>query len=150
MATTTRTRSTTSANGSGASNAVEKVKETGATAARRAKGPMLAAGATAAGVAGGLVLGSRLASRRSGLKALLTPRPRVLGVPVGHKSSVVKTAEALGQMARGLSSATGKVSETTDEVRQVREQLDRTNRQSPVEVLLDGLTHRRGGHKAES
>jgi hypothetical protein len=150
MATTTRTRATTSANGSGASNAVEKVKETGATAARRAKGPMLAAGATAAGVAGGLLLGSRMASRRSGLKALLTPRPRVLGVPVGRKSGVVKTAEALGQMARELGSATGKVSETTDEVRQVREQLDRANRQSPIEVLLDGLTHRRGGHKAES
>lgn len=150
---TAKTTSAPSANGSAADTAVTKAKEAGdsvATAARKAKGPMLAAGATAAGLAGGLALGSRMASRRTGLRALVGPRRRILGVPVGPKSGAAKAAEALGRVARELGSATSQVSETTDEVRQVREQLDRANRQSPVEVLLDGLTHRRGGHKAES
>lgn len=145
---------TTSANGSAAASTVSaKAKQTGgsvATAARRAKAPMLAAGATAAGLAGGIYLGSRMPHRSRGLGALVTPRRRVLGIPLGHKSGLVKTAEALGRVARELGAATNQVSSTTDEVRQVREQLDKTNRQSPVEVLLDGLTHRRGAHKRES
>jgi hypothetical protein len=62
----------------------------------------------------------------------------------------VRTTEALGKVARELSSATSQVSATTDEIRHVREQLDKANRQSPLEVVLDGLTHRRGAHKRES
>jgi hypothetical protein len=34
--------------------------------------------------------------------------------------------------------------------RELRQQLEQLNRRSPVEVLLDGLTHRRGAHKNES
>jgi len=149
----TRTRSTQAANGSSASSAVAKAKDTGdsiATAASKAKGPMLTAGATAAGLAGGLVLGSRARSKSRGVTALLAPRRRVLGVPVGRKNGVVRTAKALGQVARELSSASNQVSAATDEVRQVREELEKTTRRSPIEVLLDGLTHRRGAHKRES
>ena len=101
----TKTRSTPAANGSSASSAVSKAKETGdsiATAARRAKGPMLTAGATAAGLAGGLVLGSRAKSKRHGVAALLAPQRKILGVPVGRKNGVVRTAKALGQVAREL------------------------------------------------
>jgi hypothetical protein len=147
---TTRTTSGPSANGSGA---VARAKEAGdsvATVARKAKRPMLTAGATAAGLAGGLALGAGMASKRRGLAAFAAPRRRVLGVPIGRKSGVERTAEALGRVARELSSATNQVSATTDEVRQVREQLDKANRQSPLEVVLDGLTHRRGAHKRES
>ena len=149
----TKTRSTQAANGSSASSAVTKAKDTGdfvATAARKAKGPMLTAGATAAGLAGGLVLGSRARSKSRGVTALLAPQRRVLGVPVGRKNGVVRTAKALGQVARELSSASNRVSAATDEVRQVREELEKTTRRSPIEVLLDGLTHRRGAHKRES
>jgi hypothetical protein len=149
----TKTRSKPSAKGTTASSAVAKAKEAGdsvATAGRRAKGPMLTAGATAAGLAGGLALGSRMTSRRRGLGALLAPRRKVLGVPLGRKHGVVRTAEALGQVARGLRSATNHVSATTDDVHEIREQLDKANRQSPLEVVLDGLTHRRGAHKRES
>ena len=149
----TKTRSTQAANGSPASSAVAKAKDTGdsiATAARKAKGPMLTAGATAAGLAGGLVLGSRARSKSRGVTALLAPQRRVLGVPVGRKNGVVRTAKALGQVARELSSASNQVSAATDEVRQVREELEKTTRRSPIEVLLDGLTHRRGAHKRES
>jgi hypothetical protein len=148
----TKTRSRPSANGTPASSAVAKAKEAGdavATAGRRAKGPMLTAGAAAAGLAGGLALGSRNWKRR-GLGALLAPRRKVLGVPFGRKNGVVRTAEGLGQVARGLRSATKQVSATTDDVHEIREQLDKANRQSPLEVVLDGLTHRRGAHKRES
>jgi hypothetical protein len=149
----TRTQSTQATNGSSASNAVATAKDTGdsiATAASKAKGPMLTAGATAAGLAGGLVLGSRARSKSRGVTALLAPRRRVLGVPVGRKNGVVRTAKALGQVARELSSASNQVSTATDEIRQVREELEKTTRRSPIEVLLDGLTHRRGAHKRES
>ena len=149
----TKTRSTQAANGSSAPSAVAKAKDTGdsiATAARKAKGPMLTAGATAAGLAGGLVLGSRARSKSRGVTALLAPQRRVLGVPVGRKNGVARTAKALGQVARELSSASNQVSAATDEVRQVREELEKTTRRSPIEVLLDGLTHRRGAHKRES
>jgi hypothetical protein len=149
----TKTRSTQAANGSSAPSAVAKAKDTGdsiATAARKANGPMLTAGATAAGLAGGLVLGSRARSKSRGVTALLAPQRRVLGVPVGRKNGVVRTAKALGEVARELSSASNRVSAATDEVRQVREELEKTTRRSPIEVLLDGLTHRRGAHKRES
>ena len=102
-----------------------------ATSARRAKGPVLTAGAAAAGLAGGVALGMRIGAKR---------RP----------SGVAGFARAFGKVARELGSATSQVSATTDELRQVREELDRANRRSPVEVLLDGLTHRRGAHKRES
>ena len=111
---------------------------------------MLTAGATAAGLAGGLLLGSRARSKRRGMAALLAPRRRVLGVPVGRRNGAVRTARALGRVARELSSATNQVSATTDELRQVREELEKTTRRSPIEVVLDGLTHRRGAHKRES
>lgn len=149
----TKTRSTPSVNGSAASTAVARAKEAGGsvtTAARRAKGPMLAAGATAAGLAGGLALGSKMSSKRSGLGALLSPRRTVLGVPVGRKSGLIKTAEALGKAAHEVGSARKQVSATTDDVHEIREQLEQGNRRSPVEVLLDGLTHRRGAHRQES
>ncbi len=149
----TKTRSTQSSNGSGASSAVAKAKDAGGsvtTAAKRVRTPVLAAGATAAGLVGGAVLGSRMASRRRGLAGLLRPQRKVLGVPVGRKSGLEVTASALGKVAKELGSVAGKASDTTDDVRQVREQLDRLNRQSPVEVLLSGLTHRRGAHRRES
>lgn len=153
MAAATKAKSTPSANGGPASSAVAKAKETGdsiATAARKAKGPMIAAGATAAGLAGGLALGSRATAKRRGVSALLAPRRRVLGVPVGRQNGVMRGAKALGRVARDLSSATEQVSSTTDDIREIREQLDKVNRRSPLEVALDGLTHRRGAHKRES
>ena len=152
MAATTKTRSRPSTNGGSASSAGAKVKEAGGTVAstaRRARGPMLAVGATAAGLAGGMALGSRMASKRRGLGGLLAPRPRVFGVPVGPKSGLVRTAEVVGKAARELSSVTSRVSDTTDDVHQIREQLEMANRRSPLEVVLDGLTHRRGAHKHE-
>jgi hypothetical protein len=148
----TRTGSTPSANGSAAQAAGAKAKEVGgaaASAARDARGPLIAAGAAAAGLAGGLAIGARRSSKRSGLGAFLSPRRTVLGVPLGRKSGLLRAAEALGDGARHLSAATGRVSDTTDDLHQIREQLELVNRRSPLEVVLDGLTHRRGAHKNE-
>jgi hypothetical protein len=147
----TRTRSSASTDGNAAAGPVTKVRQAGDTvtqAAGRAKGPLVVAGTTAAALAGGLVLGSQLGSKRRGVLPLR--RRKILGLPVGRKSGLEQLAEALGQVANGLGSATQKVSSTTDDVHQIREQLERTNKQSPIEVLLDGLTHRRGAHKQES
>ena len=148
----TKTRSGQSTNGNAASSTGAKVKEAGgavASTARRVRAPVLAAGATAVGLAGGMALGSRMASKRRSLGALLAPRPRVLGVPLGPKSGLVRTAEAVGKAAKGLSSVGHQLSDTKDEARQIREHLEQANKRSPIEVVLDGLTHRRGGHKLE-
>ena len=130
MATATKSKRATSAGGNGASSAVAKAGGSVSSAARSAKTPVLTAGAAAAGLAGGLVLGSRLKLRR--------------------KTGVQTTLELLGKAAKELGSVTKQVSSTTDDIRQVREELEQANRRSPVEVLLDGLTHRRGAHRRES
>jgi hypothetical protein len=146
----TRTRSAPSSNGSAAHSAVEKAKEAGSsvtTAARNAKVPMLAAGATAAGLAGGLALRSRMTSKRAGLGARLHSRRTVLGVPVGRRSGLIKTAQALGKVASEMSSARNQASVATDDIHQIREHLERENRRSPIEVVLDALTHRPGTRK---
>ena len=135
MATATRSGSAASSNGSGV--------------VAKAKGPALAAGAAAVGLAGGLAMGSHIGGRHRGLSRLVAPRRTVLGVPLGRKSGLRRTVETLGKAAQGIGSATRRVSSTTDDIRQVREELERANRQSPVEVLLNGLTHRRGAHKQE-
>jgi hypothetical protein len=96
-------------------------------ASEKSRGPLMAAGAAAVGLAGGLALGSR---RR--------------------KSTAVRALEVLRDGAKHLNSATAQMSGTTEDVREIREQLDRVNRKSPLEVALDGLTHRRGAHKRES
>jgi hypothetical protein len=75
--------------------------------------------------------------------------PRVIAV----SSTVGRAKEAgdtLTAAARTAKRPTNQVSSATDEIRQVREQLDKANRQSPLEVVVDALTHRRGAHKHES
>lgn len=141
------TRSKPSTNGGGPSSSpVEMAKHAGTaatTAARQVRGPALAA---AAGIAGGLAIGTRIGSKRRGL---LARRPRVLGVPIGPKPGALRMAEALRDGAKHLGSAADQVSNSPGEVRQIREQLEQGNRRSPIEVVLDGLTHRRGAHRKE-
>jgi hypothetical protein len=86
---------------------------------------MLAAGAAAAGLAGGLAIGARLGRKRSRAHAL---------------------ADGLRRAVATMDKASG----AAEDVRSLRQQLESLNRRSPVEVLLDGLTHRRGAHRAET
>ena len=131
---TNRTRSrATASNGRGAASPIAGARATGNTvakAARGARGPALTAGATAAGLAGGFALGSWRASKT---------RP-----------GTGKLARAVAQLAKELGSLTSEVASTGDDARELRQLLKQANRRSPVEVLLDGLTHRRGAHKNES
>jgi hypothetical protein len=109
--------------GSRSSNgALDRAKDAGGGVvgrARRAGRPALAAGAAAAGLAGGFVLGSRLSfgRRRSG---------RTLALAGAKRFAVVA----------------GKASNTADDIHAIRRELENANRRSPIEVLLDGLTHR--------
>jgi hypothetical protein len=124
MAATQARRRAHSGNG-----ALDKAKEAGgsvAGTAPRAGKPALAAGAAAAGLAGGLVLGSRVrfGRRRAGAALALAGAKRFAAVA-------------------------GKASRTADDIRAIREQLENANRRSPIEVVLDGLTHRPGTSKRE-
>ena len=144
----TRTRSSQSPNGTIAKPAA-KAKQAGesvAEAAGRAKGPLAAAGVTAAALAGGFALG-RAGGKRGGL---LPRRRKVLGLRIGPKTGLERSADVLEKLAEGLGAAAGKAGSTTDDVQKIREELEHANRRSPVEVLLDGLTHRRGAHKREN
>lgn len=98
-----------------------------AYAARRTKGPALASGVAMAGLAVGTALGSKLRSHR---------RPQLLGVPMPRASELKSGAKQAARAGRW-------VAETQDDVRAVREQAQESRRQSPIEVLLTGLTSRR-------
>jgi hypothetical protein len=132
------TRRTTETWTQRAGNTVERAaKSTGQAvgqAASKVKGPAIAGGAALAGLAGGLALaGSRARSRR------------VLGVPVPRRDRLAKTGKSLGQVAGQVGSASRQLALLTEEVRRTREQAERENRRSPVEVLLSGLTNRKLG-----
>ncbi|MDP9136478.1 MAG: hypothetical protein M3N56_16810, partial [Actinomycetota bacterium] len=91
-----------------------------------------------AGLAGGLLIGSRVTSGRG-----LFGRRRT------------GTVVALAAGARRAAAMAGKASNTADDIRAIREQLENANRRSPIEVVLDGLTHRprtglSSGHVARS
>jgi hypothetical protein len=121
-ATKARTRAGSSSNG-----AVTKAKQAGdsvAGTASRVAGPALAAGAAGvAGLAGGLLIGSRR-RRKTGAALAIASAKRFVAVA-------------------------GKASNTADDLRAIREQLENANRRSPIEVVLDGLTHRPGTGKRE-
>ena len=119
-ATRARTRSASHSNGT-APGAV-------ADAARKAGKPGLAAGAAAAGLAGGLLLGSRL-----GGSGLLVRRRSSRALALAGAKRLAKTAV--------------RASNTADDIHAIREQLEQANNRSPIEVLLDGLTHRPGTKK---
>jgi hypothetical protein len=145
---TARTRAPDSPNGAIA-KPVAKAKRAGESvteAAGKAKGPLTAAGATAAALAGGFLIG-RAGGKRGGL---LPRRRKVLGVRIGPKTGFERTADVLEKLADGLGSVAGQAATTSDDVKKVREEIELLNRRSPVEALLDGLTHRRGAHKRES
>ena len=96
-------------------------------AAQRAKGPALAGGIAAAGLAAGTVLGSKLRAHR---------RPRVLGLPMPRAGELKSGAGHVMRAGRW-------VVEMQSDVRAVRAQAEQSRRQSPIEVLLTGLTSRR-------
>jgi hypothetical protein len=112
--------------GNGAVTTAKHAGDAVADTARRAGKPALAAGAAAAGLAGGLLVGARIGAG-SGL--LVRRRSR-------------KALAVAG--AKRLAATAVKASSTADDIHALREHVETLNRRSPIEVLLDALTHRRG------
>jgi hypothetical protein len=97
-----------------------------AKAPRLIRNPAVAGGAAAAGMAAGTALGVILRGHR---------RPRVMGVPMPRGKEVKEGARQAVRAGRWLY-------EVQTDVRLLREQAERSRRQSPIEVLLSGLTSR--------
>ena len=130
--------------------AVPSVKDAGdalVSTAQRVPAPVRTAGLAAAGLAGGLAISSALAARRGGL--LRAGRHTVLGLPVGRKRTSATTIKAVAKGAKRLGALGDQAARTADDLRAIRLQLEQANRRSPIEVVLDGLTHRRGAHRLE-
>jgi hypothetical protein len=100
--------------------AVSSEQDESGGARKAATLPLVAGGAAAAGLAAGSVLGAKLRRRK---------RPRVLGIPMPRGSELKAGAECVANAQRDLSLG--------------RAQADESQRLSPIEVVLAGLTSRR-------
>jgi hypothetical protein len=115
-----------------AGQAAESTAKNVGSTAKNLKTPMIAGGAALGGLAGGLAV----AARRNG-------RRKVLGVAMPRRSNAVSTTKNLASMAQQVALASQRLGELTTEVRRVREEAGKSQRRSPVEVVLEGLTSRR-------
>lgn len=97
-----------------------------AAAAQRLPRPAIAGGAAAAGLAAGTALGAILRAHR---------RPRLMGLPLPRGKEIRDGARQAVRAGRWLY-------EVQTDVNLLREQAQQTRRQSPIEVLLSGLTSR--------
>jgi hypothetical protein len=95
-----------SSNGSSANGAVSAVTGSIGSAAQKATTPLVAGGAAAAGLIGGMVLGRRV----------LGPRRTVLGIPVSRKGL------SLQPVAKEVHKAGKQIGRLTDELAQARKQ----------------------------
>jgi hypothetical protein len=96
------------------------------SAAKKAKTPIVAGGAAAAGLATGTTLGVLLRGSR---------RPRVLGMPMPRGNEMKAGAKKALRAGRWLY-------DMETDLRLLREHAEHSRRQSPIEVLLSGLTSR--------
>ena len=97
-----------------------------AASAQRLPRPAIAGGAAGAGHAAGTALGAHQRAQR---------RPRLMGVPLPRGKEVKDGAQHAVRAGRWLY-------EVQTDVNLLREQAQQTRRQSPIEVLLSGLTSR--------
>jgi len=137
---TSRRRNGSSGNGAGsARKAIESTAKQAGSAmsdtghsvgqmARKARTPLLAGGAAVAGAAGGLALGARQA-RKS--KMMRRPMVKV------DSHDLARAAKNVGRFGVEMG-------ELASELRKNREETDSARRRSPIEVVLQGLTTRRG------
>ena len=109
-----------------AGHSVSEAGRNAGRAASKAKGPLLAGGAAAAGAAAGLAVGAN-----RGRKRKVRRRP-VMKI---RSKDLAKATRDVGRF--GVD-----VGQLASELRRTREQANSAKRRSPVEVLLDGLTHR--------
>jgi hypothetical protein len=105
---------------------VSRATSTIGSAAKKAKTPLVAGGAAAAGLATGTALGALLRGSR---------RPKVLGVPMPRADEMKTGAKKAARAGRWLY-------DMETDLRLLREHAEHSRRQSPIEVLLSGLTSR--------
>jgi hypothetical protein len=121
---------------SGVSEGAQNAGQAIGTAASKAKVPAAAGGAALAGLVGGVAIATRGGRRK------------VLGVPIpGTRRPLVKMKIKSPRRKAGtkdLVKAGGQMADLANEVRLARQQLDSNRRRSPIEVVLEGLTARRG------
>jgi hypothetical protein len=110
----------------GSKSRIAGVTNTIGSTAKKAKTPLVAGGAAAAGLAGGTVLGALLRGSR---------RPRVLGMPMPRTDEMKAGARKAARAGRWLY-------DMETDLRLLREHAEHSRRQSPIEVLLSGLTSR--------
>jgi hypothetical protein len=117
--------------GSAVGSAAGKAGDSVGTVAQKAKTPAIVGTAVAAGLASGVALGSR---------GLL--RPKVGGMRLGRRGSTIRAvAHEMQQVGKEIGKAGFRlgVGDVNVEVQRGRGE----NRDSPLEVLLHGLTSRR-------
>jgi hypothetical protein len=124
-------RSASRSSSNGSSRASSKVARTKATrtigsTAKKARTPIVAGGAGVAGLAAGTALGALLRGRG---------RPRVLGMPMPRAQEMKTGAQKAVRAGRWLY-------DVQTDLRLLREHAEHSRRQSPIEVLLSGLTSR--------
>jgi hypothetical protein len=98
----------------------------------KAKVPLLASGAALMGAAGGLVMGNRHGRRNGRLAKALPKRPQIK-----------LDSHDIAKAAKEVSKAGAQVGHLASELQRARETANGSKHRSPVEVVLDGLTHRR-------
>lgn len=112
-----------------AGHSVSEVGRNAGRAASKVKAPLLAGGAAVAGAAAGLAVGANRSRKRK----------------VKRRPMVKVRSKDLAKATRNVGRFGMDVGQLAAELRRNREQAhgtDGAKRRSPVEVLLDGLTHR--------
>ena len=119
--------------GQAVGNAGKDASHATGQAVSKARVPLLAGGAALAGTVGGVVLGAT----RSGGKVLGVKLPEPKRVKIRSKD-LAKAAKEVGRFGEN-------VGDLTTELKRAREGLANGDggHNSPIEVLLKGLTHRR-------
>lgn len=109
-----------------ATSKISRATSTIGSAAKKAKTPLLAGSAAAAGLATGTALGALWRASR---------RPRMLGLPMPRGDEMKAGAKKAARAGRWLY-------DVETDLRLLREHAEHSRRQSPIEVLLSGLTSR--------
>jgi hypothetical protein len=121
-------------------SAVGKAGNSVGTVAQKAKTPAMVGTAAAAGLAGGIALGARVLSRPKGPR-IPTGRPKALKAVTGRGGAFKSLAHEMQEVGKeiGKSGFRLGVGDVSMEVQKGRKE----QRDSPLEVLLNGLTNRR-------
>ena len=121
-------------------SAVGKAGDSVGTVAQKAKTPAMVGTAAAAGLAGGIALGARMLSRPKGPR-IPTGRSKALKAVTGRGGAFKSLAHEMQEVGKeiGKSGFRLGVGDVSMEVQKGRKE----QRDSPLEVLLNGLTNRR-------